>query len=96
MKIMALIDVVPGADLQSVRAGLDKELRASWTLYTSGVLREAYTTTSPSRVVFILEADDEDAARGHLARMPLVIGGLLRIELMELKPFANWSLLFRE
>jgi len=96
MKIMALIDVARGADLVQVRAGLEGELRGSWKLYESGVLREAYTTATPTRVVFILEAGSLDEARGHLSKMPLVIAGLMHIDLLELKPFTNWSLLFRE
>ncbi len=96
MKLLALIDVVPGADMGKVRAGLEEELRGSWELYRSGVLREVYATALPTRVVFVLEAGSEEDAQRHLARMPLVVAGLFRIELIELRPFTNWSLLFRE
>jgi hypothetical protein len=44
MKLLALIDVVQGADIGKVRAGLEEELRGSWELYKEGVLREAYAT----------------------------------------------------
>ena len=96
MKILALIDVAPDADLQKLRAGLTDEVRGSWELYTTGILREAYATATPTRVVFVLEAASFDDARGQLARMPLVIAGLMHIELIELRPFANWSLLFEK
>ena len=94
MKILAIIDVAPTADLGAVRTRLAEEVRGSWELYTSGVLREAYATSSPSRVVFVLEADTATAAGEHLARLPLVASGAIRFELVELRPFANWAILF--
>jgi hypothetical protein len=94
MKILAIVDVAPGADLQKVRQGLVDELRVSWRLYTEDVLREAYATAAPSRVVFVLEASSAVEAERQMAGMPLVVAGLLKIEFIELRPFANWSLLF--
>ena len=94
MKILALIEVAPGAPVDAVRADLVNELRGSWSLFTSGVLREAYATASPTRVVFVLEADDVARAEAHLRTLPLVAAGHMRFDLVELRPFANWSLLF--
>jgi hypothetical protein len=95
VKILALVDVVRDADMSKVRAGLEEELQGSWELYKSGVLREAYATATPTRVVFVLESESVAEALGHLSKMPLVSLGLMHIELIELKPFTNWSLLFK-
>ena len=94
MKILAIIDVAPGASMESIRAEIKNEIMGSWKLFSSGVLREAYSTATPSRVVFILEADDVARARAHLCDLPLVTAGLLSLELVELRPFTNWSMLF--
>ena len=94
MKILAVIDVKPGADLDALRNHLQQEVKGSWDLFASGVLREAYATATPSRVVFVLEAEDVAAADARLRGLPLVSQGLLRIELIELRPFVNWSMLF--
>jgi hypothetical protein len=94
MKILAIIDVVPGSDVTELRARLDEELRASWILFAGGKLREAYATSAPTRVVFVLEAANMAEADAELERMPLVAARLLRVELVELRPFTNWSLLF--
>jgi hypothetical protein len=94
MKVLAIIDVAHGAPLEKVRATLRDELRGSWKLFEQGVLREAYATGSPARVVFVLEVDDAEGALAHLQTLPLVSAGLLHVELVELRPFANWSLLF--
>jgi hypothetical protein len=66
----------------------------SWKLFSSEVLREAYSTATPSRVVFILEVDDIGCARARMRELPLVAAGLLSLELMELRPFVKWSMLF--
>ncbi len=96
MKILAIIDMVPGARMESVRAELANELNGSWALFASDVLREAYATSTPTRVVFVLEAADAARATEHLRTLPLVAAGLFRVELVELRPFANWSLLFAQ
>ncbi len=94
MKILAVIDVAPGANLDELRASLPDELRGSWALFSAGVLREAYATSTPSRVVFVLEAADAAQAKAQLDALPLIAKGLLRAELIELRPFVNWSMLF--
>ncbi len=70
------------------------EVRASWALFAQGVLREAYLTDAPSRVVFVLEAPGVPEAAKELKQLPLIAAGLARLDLLELRPFANWSLLF--
>jgi hypothetical protein len=94
MKILAIIDVKPDADLDSLRKQLPHELKGSWELFSGDVLREAYATATPTRVVFVLEAEGAPAAEAQLRRLPLVAGGLLQFELIELRPFVNWSMLF--
>jgi hypothetical protein len=94
VKVLAIIDVAQGASLEAARHQLAEELKGSWALLASGVLREAYATAAPTRVVFVLEADDVPRAEEHLRKLPLVAAGLFRIELIELRPFANWAALF--
>jgi len=94
MKCIAIIDLVPGASLEKLRAELSNELRESWKLFAAGTLREAYATEAPTRVVFVLETADAASAATDLENLPLIRAGLLSYELIELRPFANWSLLF--
>ena len=94
MKVLAVLTLAPDAPLERIRAELADELRGSWTLYATGVLRESYATEDPRRVVFVLEAADAAAARRELAPLPLVAAGMFNIECMELRPFVNWSRLF--
>ena len=53
-------------------------------------------TQTPTRAVFILEATDRERAEEHLRTLPLIAEGLLKCELVELRPFVNWSKLFRQ
>jgi hypothetical protein len=94
MKVLAMLTLMPEAQLGTVRAELADELRGSWALYASGVLREAYATEDPKRVVFVMEADDAAAAKRQLAPLPLVAAGMFKLECLELRPFVNWSMLF--
>ena len=94
MKVLAIIDVAPGTSMDTLRAELANELRGSWKLFETGVLREAYATGTPTRVVFVLEAADTKAAQSHLDALPLIRAGSLHVDLVELRPFVNWSMLF--
>jgi hypothetical protein len=94
MKVLAILTLKPEASLETVRAELANEIRGSWGLFASGVLRETYATDVPSRVVFIIEADDLAAAERHLAPLPLIAAGMFQVQFMELRAFVNWSMLF--
>jgi hypothetical protein len=94
MKIMAIVDLARDANMQKVRDEITREVQGSWKLFSSGVLREAYATGAPTRVVFVLEAESVAEADAHLRQLPMVAQGLMQVELIELRPFVNWSMLF--
>ncbi len=94
MKLLATITVTPGTTLDTIRAQLEHELRGSWKLFADGHLREVYATESATKVVFVLEANDQAAARALLQTLPLIASGAMTAELTELRPFVNWSRLF--
>lgn len=93
MKVLAIIDRSSAARIEEMRANLQRELSESWALFKVGVLREAYVASS-RRAVFVLEAEDVSQAQMHMQNLPLVASGMMSVELVELRPFANWELLF--
>jgi len=95
MRVLAILTMKSDANLESVRSDLANEIRGSWALYSSGVLREAYATEVATRVVFVIEADNAAAAKCHLVALPLVAAGIFQMEFVELRPFVNWATLFR-
>jgi hypothetical protein len=94
MKVLTVLTLKPDANLEVVRSKLADEIGASWALYASGMLREAYATQLPTRVVFVIEADDVATAESHVAALPLVAAGMFQADFVELRPFVNWSKLF--
>jgi len=89
-----MLTLLPEAKREQVRAELADELKGSWSLYASGVLRECYATEDPGCVIFVMEADDAAGAKKVLASLPMVAAGMFRLECVELRPFVNWSTLF--
>jgi hypothetical protein len=94
LEVLAIIDVARGAKTAELRKALPEEIKGSWGLFASGVLPEAYATASPTRVVFVLEAENGAAAEAQLRSLPMVAAGSMRVEYVELRPFVNWSALF--
>ncbi len=94
MKALAIIDVAPNTDRSALQHRLHEELNASWALYCAGGLREIYATDRPTRVVFVLESQDLSAASDLLKSLPLVKLGYFDFQLIELRAFSNWSMLF--
>jgi hypothetical protein len=94
MKVLAIVDLSSTADRAEVFRRLDEELRESWKLFSANIIREAYATGDPTRVVFVLEADNREAAEAALQQLPLVQLGYFTVAFIELRPFANWARLF--
>jgi hypothetical protein len=61
---------------------------------SSTALCEAYATGKPTQIVFVLEAKSAEEAASYLGRLPMIDAGIMTFRLIELRPFANWSLLF--
>ncbi len=68
--------------------------QGAWGLFSENIIREAYATDDPARVIFILEVDTLAAAERRLSALPLVANGSFTVQLSELRPFANWQMLF--
>jgi hypothetical protein len=77
--------------MESIREELGSELKGSWRLFEAGILREAYATASPTRVVFVLRTRGgrRECALAHLHKLRMVAAGLMHVELVELLPFVT-------
>ncbi len=73
----------------------ESELRALWELYRSGTVREMYSPGNPGAVL-VLEADSVDTAQQLLAQLPLMANEIMTLELIELRSFAAFQMLFRD
>jgi hypothetical protein len=71
----------------------DAELRALWQLYRDGVVREMYSPAGPGAIL-VLEAESLREAERVVSQLPLIEGGVMALEVTELRPFAGIEMLF--
>lgn len=96
MKVLALgRDVVAGDDPRFAELR-PAEARAVWDLQQGDVLREAHFRADRPDAVLVLEVPDVVAARATIDRLPLVAAGLIDLDLIPLRPYPGFAVLFRE
>jgi hypothetical protein len=96
VKLLAIGRPRSGIDARSeIVAHGREELEALWTMYRDGPVREMYSPGGPGAVL-ILEQDSADDAIAALAALPLVSNGIIDFELIELRPFGAFQMLFSE
>jgi len=94
MKILALEVEEEGIKPEQFAPHLKAEARRVWELYQSGVLREAYFRADRSEAVLVLECADAAEAQQALGTLPLVEAGLIRFEVIPLRPYPGLARLF--
>ena len=67
-----------------------------WELVQAGVVRETHFRSDRPEAVLMLECADLDEARLHLETLPFVREGLIRFELIGLRPYPGFARLFAE
>ena len=93
MKCLAISKEIQPVDWSALRIILADEARILHNLFLDGQIREFYFTDE-DEAVLILECTSKDAARELLQQLPLVQQGLIKFEVMELKPYSGFSRLF--
>ena len=94
MKILALESERPGATPQQFQQYAQVEARKVWDLQQAGIIREAYFRADRNEAVLVLECDDGAAARETLSTLPFVQAGLIVFELIPLRAYPGFELLF--
>jgi hypothetical protein len=94
MRILALETEIPGAAADAFLAKGREEAAALWALVQAGVVRETYFRTDRADAVLVLECRDLDEARDHLSGLPMVRAGLIRFEIIGLRPYPGFARLF--
>jgi len=95
MKILAIEREVKGAKWDTVGDLLKNEARHVFELYLSDILREIYFTENKNAVL-VLESTDKSTAKKVLDSFPLVEAGMIKFELMELRPYNGYERLINE
>jgi len=99
MQILALERPVSGSAEPSPELTpelLRLEAAAAWRLHQEGVIRQAWFTVDTCDAVLMLECAGVEEAARRLAELPLVSGGLIRFDLLPLRPYDGFARLFGE
>ena len=73
---------------------LRAEAAAAWRLHMQGVIRQAWFTVDTNDAVLELECPSAEEASKMLAELPLVAAGVIRFDLLPLRPYDGFSRLF--
>lgn len=95
MKFIALEQEVPGTTEEQFRPHLRAEAFRAWELTQAGVFREIYFRADADAAVIVLECATTEEAQAALGSLPLVVHGLIRFEVIPLKPYSGFARLFR-
>lgn len=95
MKFIALEQEIPGVTEEQLHPHLRAEAARAWELTQSGVFREIYFRADVSSAVIVLECATTEEAHAALGTLPLVAHGLIRFDVIPLKPYTGFARLFR-
>jgi hypothetical protein len=95
MKLLAIGRLREGADVRQIALRAHGEMAALWQLYRDGVVREMYSPGRPGAVLLLETAARQDA-EAALAGLPLAAAGVIDFELIELRPFIAFEVLFAD
>ena len=88
MKIMAIEREIDGAKCENMSEVLENEAQHVYKLYLSGTLREIYFTENKNAVL-VLEAENKNEVIKIVNDFPLVKAGMIKFDIMELKPYTG-------
>jgi hypothetical protein len=94
MKILALEQPSASTAAEDFKYLAEAEARKVWDLQQNEIIRECYFTRDSHTAVLVLESESIDEAREILSTLPFVNAGLIRFELIPLKPYPGFERLF--
>ena len=86
MQILAISKLKEGVTPDSLGAVGAEEVKHTVETYLDGRIRSFWFQVNRPGVVFILETKDEDEARQVMNELPLVVAGLMEVDLIPLQP----------
>jgi hypothetical protein len=94
VKILAIAKVDPQATREKIQPHFAAETKHAWKLYKEDTVREMYDRQDRMGVVFVLECSGVDDARRILDELPLVREKLIDFDMIPLRPFSYFEMLF--
>jgi muconolactone delta-isomerase len=84
MKILVMMDLVPGTTPEKIAPYLKEEAARAWELHKAGVFRDMNFRTDRPGVVNILECASVEEARKILNTLPLAKAGFMTFQIIPL------------
>ena len=95
MKCIAIEQELPGAKPEEFAMYAEDEAEMVWELIQQDKIREIYFRQDEDSAVIFLECQDIDEANQILTRLPFVSQGLIKFEVIGLRPYPGLKRLFR-
>lgn len=94
MQFLFLAHIVEGAPEDRVASLLKAEALRAWELYAAGLIRSLHSRTDVRGVIGMLEGVDLAEVTKAIESLPLVKAGVLKTEIIALKPYVGFERLF--
>ena len=88
MQILAISKLKEGVTPDQIGPHGADEVKHTLEAYLDGKIRNFWFQVNRPGVVFILECADEDEARKIMDELPLVVAGLMDVDLIPLQPLS--------
>jgi hypothetical protein len=94
MQVLVIARVVEGTPMEKVLPFIKAEAEAVWNKYTAEIVRSVHYIADMSGAILMLEVPSLEQAQEIAAQFPMVKAGVLRCELLALKPYTGFGELF--
>lgn len=86
MQVLAVSKLKDGVTPDQIGQHGADEVKHTVEAYLDDKIRSFWFQVNRPGVVFIIESADEEEARRHMDQMPLVVAGLMDVDLIPLQP----------
>lgn len=94
MQFLLIARVAEGVSMEQVLPHVKAEAKAVWEKYSSEIVRSIYYIADMSGAVLICEAANKEAMQEIAAQFPMAEAGVLKFEVLPLKPYTGLESLF--
>ena len=94
MQFLLIARVVEGVAMEQILPHVKAEAEAVWQKYTNEIVRSIHYIGDMSGAVLMCEAANLEAMQEIAAQFPMVKAGVLKIEVLPLKPYTGLASLF--
>ena len=96
MQVLVIARIVEGVSIEQVQLYISAEAAAVWNSYTEDMLRTIHYIADMSGAVLLFEAPSVAAIEAVMPKFPMIANGLLKCEVIALKPYVGLASLFAQ